>query len=98
MAEGLGVLGTSKREQNVAAALRRLGVAKLKTMSVDAATEALGLLPRGVEVMLWKSEWSLETAFRVCMALELDVVERIEQACVESPLNTAIGKEGVSDV
>lgn len=72
----------SKREKNIAAALRRIAWARLKSMLVEDAARVLGLLPRGVEVLLWEGSWSLETAFRVCEALELNVIEQIEFACL----------------
>lgn len=71
------------REKNIAAALRRIACVRLDSMPVEVAARALGLLPRGVEVLRRQGSWSLETAFRVCEALELNVIEHIEFACLD---------------
>lgn len=47
---------------------------------MEEAARALSLASAGVEALVWRSVWSIETAFRVADALDLSVVKNWEEA------------------
>ena len=65
----------SAREQAVARELRRRAIEAIHEMSEKDAAELLSLAPTGVKALLWREQWSIETAFRVVDALNLPELE-----------------------
>lgn len=70
----------SKREIELAGRLREIAVEEIESRGTEAAAEALNMAPTGVRALLWRSTWSIETAFRVIEALDLEVVRSWENA------------------
>lgn len=68
-------------EERISAALRQRAVREIEARNdLDAVAAVLDLMPTGVEALLRRSSWPLETAFRVLDVLGADVVREIEQA------------------
>ena len=68
-------------EERISALLRERAVQEIEGRNdLNAVAQALDLMPTGVEALLRRSRWTLETAFRVLDVLGADVVGEIEQA------------------
>lgn len=72
---GTALQGPTERELRIAMALRAKAAEKINRVGAQEASTRLGLSPSGVRSLLWKREWSLETAFRVADALGIDTDE-----------------------
>lgn len=68
----------TERERRIASHLRSIVTPHLELLGPEKAAEKLGVLPRYIEVLLWQSEWPLETAFRVADRLDLSIVGALE--------------------
>lgn len=68
------------REQRVAHGLRREALRRIEELGADEAALRLALLPSGVRSLQARTQWSLETAFRVADALGLDTTVAIEES------------------
>lgn len=74
----------SDRERHLAERLRVLAVREIETIGVERAAQALEIAPTGVRSLLWHQEWSIETAFRIADALDLEPVRSWQGALEEA--------------
>lgn len=76
----------SDRERHLAQRLRVLAVREIDRVGEESAARALKIAPTGVRSLLWHQDWSIETAFRVADALDLEPV-RAWQGALEEAAN-----------
>lgn len=70
----------TEREQRIASELRQRALHQITLLGEDAAADCLSLMPSGVRSLKARSQWSLETAFRVADALGLDTTRSLENS------------------
>lgn len=69
----------TRQERDLAVRLREMATAVIARKGLEEAARELGLLPGGVEALLWDREWSLPIALRACEALGVTVA--LEPVC-----------------
>lgn len=73
----------SEREIRLADSLRQLALQRIGVMGdLDQVADRLDAPRVGVQSLLARRSWDLQTAFRVAEALDLEVLDAIEQASV----------------
>jgi hypothetical protein len=77
---GIKVLAPSEREDRIANALRKKAISVASSIDIEEVSTRLNAPSMGVQSLLERRYWDLQTAFRVAEALELDVVSAMEEA------------------
>ena len=70
-------------ERLMAQRIRESAEDRIRDIGNEQAAQVLGLSVPGVETLLWRSEWSIETAVRVAAMLGLITEESVEKSVPE---------------
>ncbi len=69
----------TQRELAFGKALSDRCLQEIVTRRVEDVAGLLGIAPIGVRALVWQAPWPLDMAFRVAEALELGIIDRLEQ-------------------
>lgn len=67
--------GPTEREVRISQALREKSVREIQRVGEKQAAKRLDMTESGIRSLLWRQRWSLEVAFRVADALDIDTNE-----------------------